>query len=105
MQVAASVALALAAAKDGTMQDSAGYIGIIPSLVDMVAGYNCKVSEVGRLALLALRHRNSRNADEILSCMRSRRFARSIFCLVMANSPLHVRRPLRYEDVPSMQYC
>jgi hypothetical protein len=78
MQVAASVALALAAAKDSTMQDSARYIGIIPSLVDMVAGYNSKVSEVGRLALLSLRHRNSRNADEILSSMRNRRCALSL---------------------------
>ena len=75
VQVAASVALALAAAKDGAMQDSARYIGAIPSLVDMVASYNATVSEVGRLALLALRHRNSRNADEILCCMHSRRCA------------------------------
>jgi hypothetical protein len=99
------------------MQDSARYIGTIPSLVDMVAGYNCKVSEVGRLALLALRHRNPRNADEILSCMRSRRFALSFSVQPWQTPPLPgpLKCPFPYKAVPgillsiillsTMQYC
>jgi hypothetical protein len=57
------------------MQESARYIGVIPTLIDMVASYNASVSEVGRLALLSLRHRNECNAREITSVLRCRRCA------------------------------
>lgn len=44
----------------------------IPLLVDMAAGYCSPAAEVGRLTLLALRHHNERNADEVAACMRRR---------------------------------
>ena len=69
------MALSLASAKDYSMQESARYLGAIPPLVELAASYNVSAAEVGRLALLSLRHRNERNAREILSVMRSRRCA------------------------------
>jgi len=69
-QVAAAVSLALLAAKDVEVQDSARYLGAVPYLVNMIAfGDTC--SEVGRLAVLALRHQNPVNEAEIVNELRN----------------------------------
>jgi hypothetical protein len=75
VQVAAAVALSLAAAKDYNMQESARHLGAIPPLVDLAAGFALGASEVGRLALLSLRHRNGRNGREVEAVVRGRRCA------------------------------
>ena len=78
LQVAASVALALAAAKDYHMQESARFLGAVPSLVELAAGYSVSAAEVARLALLAVKHHNERNGQEITCVLRSRRYAAAI---------------------------
>lgn len=70
MQIAAAVALALSAAKDREIQDSARHLTAIPPLVEMAACYCAPASEVARLTLLALKHHNTRNADEISCALR-----------------------------------
>ena len=72
VQVAAAVAMALSSAKDRDIQDSARHLTAIPPLVEMAAGYCAPAAEVGRLTLLALRHRNERNAEEVSAAMRRR---------------------------------
>ena len=65
MQIAAAVPLALIAAKEVAVQDSARYLGVIPHLAGMVASTGSTVAEVGRLAILSLCHRNLANQAEI----------------------------------------
>jgi hypothetical protein len=72
MQIAAAVALALSGAKDREIQDSARHLTAIPPLVEMAACYCAPASEVARLTLLALKHHNTRNADEISCALRRR---------------------------------
>lgn len=88
------MALALSSAKDQDIQDSARHLTAIPPLVEMAAGYCTPAAEVGRLTLLALRHRNERNAEEVTAVMRRRGmsldecFLRVASCGVPAAAPL-----------------
>lgn len=72
MQIAAAVALALSAAKDREIQDSARHLTAIAPLVEMAACYCAPASEVARLTLLSLRHHNTRNGEEITCALRRR---------------------------------
>lgn len=61
----------------------------------MAAGYCTPAAEVGRLALLALRHRNERNAEEVASAMRRRGISLDECFVRLARSGIPSSAPLR----------
>lgn len=89
------MALALSSAKDRDIQDSARHLTAIPLLVEMAANYCTPSAEVARLTLLALRHHNERNADEITAAMRRRGLSLDECFVRLARSSITASAPLR----------
>lgn len=61
----------------------------------MAAGYCTPAAEVGRLTLLALRHRNERNAEEVAAALRRRGLSLDECFVRLASSGIPATAPLR----------